>query len=398
MNDENWLLRIPFYSMPEPEEDEQLFREQIRGAHADRARSRRKIARKPERRERGSGSRGPESEVREPNTREAVTFQETARVIRVEGNSFVLGLENGEEVTAKSYKGTHSGNPKSTLVAVGDNVRITNGDRGYLIEEVLPRRTKLSRRSAGSKTPFEQVIIANVDLLVIVASVHEPKLRSGIIDRYIVAALDGNLDTALAINKVDLASPDELDEALYFRDLYRGIGYPVYLVSATDGAGITQLRDEIAGKTSVFAGHSGVGKSSIVNAILGEEIAQTGALQKKFRRGAHTTSATTLLEVPTHPNPLPKAEGNLPTYIADSPGVREFANFELDPGNMKFAFVEFLKFQEHCAIPNCSHIHEPGCQVRLAVEEDKISIDRYSSYQKLFDEAKREETKRIRNQ
>ncbi len=376
-----------------PEDDEQLLREQIRGAHTDRTRARRKLARKPEQSVgyRVSGAGLGKTELI------------SGRVIRSEGVFFVIRLADGKEARARSYKGTRSANPKSTLVAVGDEVKIAEHEQGYLIDEVLARHTKLSRRAAGRKMAFEQVIISNIDLLVIVASVHEPKLRSGIIDRYIVAGVDGGLEIVIAINKADLATPDELDESLYFRDLYLEIGYPVYLLSAAEGKGIEQLKEEIAGKTSVFAGHSGVGKSSIVNAILGREAAQTGALQKKFRRGAHTTSASTLIETPrrTRDNDdgeVARAAEARPTFIADTPGVREFANFELDPGNLKFAFVEFHKFQERCAIPNCSHIHEPGCAVRQAVEDDAISIDRYTSYQKLLGEAQHAETKRIRNQ
>jgi len=375
--------------LPEPED--QIQHEQIRGAHEDRDRTRRKLTKRPESREAGSGA----------FISDESSALITTRVIRSEGMFFVLRLSDGKEVRAKTYKGTHSANPNSTLVAVGDEVRVTDQESGYLIEEVSLRRTKLSRRAAGRRSAFEQVIVANVDLLVIVVSVGEPKLRSGIIDRYIVAAIEGGLEIAIAINKIDAASPEEMDEALYFRDLYREIGYPVHLVSASQGTGIKELKEEIVGKTSVFAGHSGVGKSSIVNAILGREAMQTGVLQKKFRRGAHTTAASTLMDVP-----LLKKEGvgsiahdaGGLTYIADTPGVREFANFELRPSDLKFAFVEFQKFQERCAITNCSHIHEPGCAVRQAVEEDKISIDRYTNYQKLFDESKREETKRIRNQ
>jgi ribosome biogenesis GTPase / thiamine phosphate phosphatase len=364
-----------------PEED-QLLHEQIRGAHEDRDRTRRKLTKRPESREEGIGAFLADESA-------ALI---TARVIRSEGMFFMLRSHDGKEIRAKTYKGTRSANPSSTLAAVGDEVRVTNHESGYLIEEVSLRRTKLSRRAAGRRSAFEQVIVANVDLLVIVASVSEPKLRSGIIDRYIVAAIEGGLDIAIAINKIDAASPEEMDEALYFRDLYREIGYPVHLVSASKGTGIPELKEEIAGKTSVFAGHSGVGKSSLVNAILGREAAQTGVLQKKFRRGAHTTAASTLIEVPQL-----STEGH-PAYIADTPGVREFANFELRPADLKFAFVEFQKFQERCAITNCSHTHEPGCAVRQAVEEDKISIDRYTNYQKLLGEAQREENKRIRNQ
>jgi len=392
MNDEeaNLVAAISttVFFLPVPEAEDQLQHEQIRGAHEDRDRTRRKLTKRPESREVEIGTFGSsETDARI-----------TARVIRAEGKFFLLRLEDGNEIRAKTYKGTRSANPNSTLVAVGDDVRLSEQDPllegaegGYLIEDVQPRRTKLSRRAAGRRSAFEQVIVANVDLLVIVASVGEPKLRSGIIDRYIVAAIEGGLEIAIAINKLDAASNEEKEEALYFRDVYREIGYPVHLVSAARGTGIPELKIAIAGRTSVFAGHSGVGKSSLVNAILGREAAQTGTLQRKFRRGAHTTAASTLIEVP-------HLTGEHPTYIADTPGVREFANFELRPADLKFAFVEFLKFQERCRVTNCSHIHEPGCAVRQAVEEDKISIDRYTNYQKLFDEAKREETKRIRNQ
>ncbi len=359
-----------------------LSREQIRGAHEDRNSSRRKHSKKRE-----------QIPILEMN---ADIRESPARVITTEGPYYVLRVEDGSELRARTYKGTRSANPNSTLVAIGDKVRLattsalenevaTTADN--LIEEVLPRRTKLSRRAAGRREAFEQVIVSNVDVLVIVTSVGKPKLRSGIIDRYIVAGVEGGLDIIIAINKIDEAPPTEMDEARYFQDVYREIGYPVHLLSAIKGNGIADFKKEIEGKTSVFAGHSGVGKSSIVNAIMGREAALTGALQRKFKGGAHTTAASTLISVDAMPD----------TFIADTPGVREFANFALDPQNLKFAFVEFLKFQERCAIPNCSHIHEPGCAVRQGVEDDKISIDRYSNYQKLFEEAKQEELTRLYN-
>ncbi len=394
------ILHTSYFPKTSEQEHEGPGSEQIRSAHQDRDRTRRKLSKKRE-----QLSLAPaEKDVRPPS----------ARVITTEGIFYVLRLEDGSELRARTYKGTRSANPNATLVAIGDQVRLaipsqsTNennstveNDADILIEEVLPRRTKLSRRAAGRRESFEQVIVANVDVLVIVTSVGKPKLRSGIIDRYIVAGVEGGLNIVIAINKIDNAPPKEMDEASYFRDVYQEIGYPVHLLSAIKGSGIEELKEEIAGKTSVFAGHSGVGKSSIINAILGRKAAQTGALQRKFKGGAHTTAASTLIDVP-----LLKKEGvgsiaddaGAPTFIADTPGVREFANFELDPQNLKFAFVEFQKFQERCRVTNCSHIHEPGCAVRQAVEDDKISIDRYSNYQKLFEEAKKEELTRLYNQ
>ncbi|HET6511452.1 MAG TPA: ribosome small subunit-dependent GTPase A, partial [Candidatus Kapabacteria bacterium] len=156
-------------------------------------------------------------------------------------------------------------------------------------------------------------------------------------------------------------------------------------VSAKEHNGIDELREAIRGKISVFAGHSGVGKSSLVNSLLGSEEEKIGELQRKFNRGAHTTTSSVLREVP----------GEDDTFVVDTPGVREFANFELDSENLKFSFVEFLPYQEHCKITNCTHIHEPGCAVIEAVETDKIHVERYSSYTKLYDEAKQEERKQL---
>jgi ribosome biogenesis GTPase / thiamine phosphate phosphatase len=268
---------------------------------------------------------------------------------------------------------------------VGDDVRLAMQEDGTpVVEEVLERVTKLSRAAAGRNDAFEQVIVSNIDLLVIVASATEPPLRSGIIDRYIVAALDGGLEIGIAINKIDLANEEQLDEALYYRDVYQEIGYPVALVSAEERKNLAELRAIIEGKTCVFAGHSGVGKSSLVNAIIGREVGKTGVLSRKYGRGAHTTTNARLIEI----------EEMKDTFIVDTPGVREFANHELDIHNLKFAFVEFVKYQPDCAITNCSHIHEPGCAVREAVENDKIAIERYNNYQKLFEEAKQQELKR----
>jgi ribosome biogenesis GTPase / thiamine phosphate phosphatase len=250
---------------------------------------------------------------------------------------------------------------------------------------VLPRRSKLSRKAAGRAASFEQTIVSNIDLLVIVATACEPPLRAGIIDRYIVAGLEGGLDIAIVINKLDIANEHEREEVLYFRDVYQEIGYPVISVSAETGLGIEELKQTIAGRTSVFAGHSGVGKSSIVNRIFGREVGRTGVLSKKYRRGAHTTSGSVFLPV----------EGMKETYVVDTPGVREFANFELDAANLKYFFVEFLKYQERCALTNCSHIHEPGCAVREALENDTIAIERYTSYEKLFEEARKAEDRKL---
>src|ERR1017187_6591385 len=214
--------------------------EQIRSAHSDRDRSRKKLIKNRERRDVKLNTEGENHHL------------ENARVIGTEGAYFVLSAQDGSKIRAKTYKATRASNPNSTLVAVGDEVLVSVEDSEHtMIEEVLPRRTKLARRAAGTSLAFEQVVAANIDLLVIVASVGEPKLRSGIIDRYIVAGFDGGLSIAIAINKIDLAGEREMEEALYFRDLYEEVGYPVLLVSADNGTGIDELKRVISGKTSV---------------------------------------------------------------------------------------------------------------------------------------------------
>jgi ribosome biogenesis GTPase len=368
------LERQPDIPPEEDHDDSSLIKsEQIRGAHEDRSRERRKLSRKRERHVVKS---------QEPNTEDL----KSARILTAEGAYFVARFENGEEVRAQTYKGTRTANPNATLVTIGDTVRIAyKKDEVSIIEEVLARRTKLARKAAGRATRFEQVIVANVDVLIIVASACEPPLRAGIIDRYIVAGLEGGLEITIVINKLDIGNEHEREEAEYFREFYQEVGYSVILVSATTGMGIPSLEQIMQGKISVFAGHSGVGKSSIVNAIFGHEVGRTGVLSKKYRRGAHTTSASLLMPI----------ERMRDTYVVDTPGVREFANYELDSQNLKFFFAEFLKYQEHCAITNCSHLHEPGCAVRQAVEEDKITIERYTSYEKLFEEAREAERKKL---
>jgi ribosome biogenesis GTPase len=357
----------------EHDDDSLVTSEQIRSAHKDRSRERRKLSKKRER------------QTVKP-AEQTVLDLHTGRVIKAEGAFFVVRLEDGEDVRAQTYKGTRTANPNSTLVTIGDEVKISyKKEETSIVEEVLPRRSKLSRKAAGRAASFEQTIVSNIDLLVIVATACEPPLRAGIIDRYIVAGLEGGLDIAIVINKLDIANEHEREEVLYFRDVYQEIGYPVISVSAETGLGIEELKQTIAGRTSVFAGHSGVGKSSIVNRIFGREVGRTGVLSKKYRRGAHTTSGSVLLPV----------EGMNETYVVDTPGVREFANFELDAANLKFFFAEFLKYQERCAITNCSHIHEPGCAVREALENDKIAIERYTSYEKLFEEARKAEDRKL---
>lgn len=301
------------------------------------------------------------------------------RITSTEGASFVVHAADGIDYKARTVKSTVSGNPMSTLAAVGDRVSIELGEDEFaVIREVHPRKTKLSRKSHKRKAEFEQVIAANVDRLLITASVGEPPFYSHIVDRYMVAGLDGQLDVAIIVNKIDLLPgdkrADEIEEKLAY---YESLGYKVFRTSTEAGIGLEELRTSLEGVTAVLAGRSGVGKSSLINALAGNNMLRTSDLTKKERRGKHTTTGGILL-------PL---EGVENAFLVDTPGVREFFNYDLDPENLKFRYIEFLRYQEHCKLTNCMHIHEPECAVAEAVDEGLIPEWRYTSYNVLYAEA-----------
>jgi ribosome biogenesis GTPase len=359
----------------EPEQDSLLpGRESIRRSHEDRARHRHKTTKHRER-------LGVQAQIGGTPTEDLLT----GRVVRSDGQYYIVDIDDSGELRTKTSKRTIAAEPNATLVTIGDRVRVEpHPESVALIAEVLPRTTKLLRRASGRSDAFAQVIVANIDTLVIVTSILEPPLSTGIIDRYIVAGLDGGMAIAIVFNKIDLlktkAGKEVLDEYL---GIYRSIGYQCFAASAEKASTLDPLREFLIGKTSVFAGHSGVGKTSLVNTLRGDEAERIGVLSKKYRRGAHTTSRSVLLK-------LGDVSG---TYIVDTPGVREFANHEIDPENLKFFFEEFLRFSDECAIPNCSHLHEPDCAVIAAVEESAISVERYANYEKLYQEAKAQDKK-----
>ncbi len=246
---------------------------------------------------------------------------------------------------------------------------------------MLPRRTKLSRKAHKRSDNFEQVIAANIDILAIVMSAGDPPFQNGILDKYIIAGHEGGLQILIVLNKTDELEENPrrnfINEALEY---YRKIGYGVVRSSIITGDGITDLKRFFENKIAVFAGKSGVGKSSLVNSLLGRQVAHTRELTRREQRGVHTTTNASLLPI----------DEEASSFIVDTPGIREFFHFDLDPDNIKFDFTDFLKLQEECAMTNCMHIHEPGCAIMEAVEEGSIPEWRYNSYMGLWEEAERE--------
>lgn len=259
------------------------------------------------------------------------------------------------------------------LVATGDHVvwRPTRAGRG-VIEEVLERETQLSRRRPG--TDVEQVLVANPDQAVFIFSVREPEPKLRMLDRLLVLAETNELPALICINKVDLVEDEEsLRELVERLFVYEEIGYPVVYTSARTGLGVDELREHLAGKLTVLSGPSGVGKTSLLNAIQPELGLHTREISEATGKGRHTTVATRL---------WPLEVGG---YVADTPGLREAGLWDIEPEELDWHFVEMREYIPHCRFSSCTHTHEPGCAVKAAVEAGEISEERYESYWRMLE-------------
>jgi ribosome biogenesis GTPase len=246
-------------------------------------------------------------------------------------------------------------------VVPGDRVAIRHGK----VAAIGKRRTTLSRTDPANPHR-ERLIAANIDVLAIVASIVDPPFRPGLVDRYLIAAARGGVQAVLCVTKTDLNSET------YAADSYRESGVPVVLCSAANGAGIDELCDLLAGNLTVFAGHSGVGKSSLLNALAKNETARTGRVSEGSGRGRHTTTSSRLYELKNG------------ARIIDTPGIREFGLGTVTVAELRAAFQDFSEFP--CRFRDCRHRNEPDCGVRAAVEAGKIHRPRYVSYLRIADD------------
>jgi ribosome biogenesis GTPase / thiamine phosphate phosphatase len=251
-------------------------------------------------------------------------------------------------------------------IAAGDIVEIepdplTPGT-GKIVS-LRERRTSLSRWNKKGRAP--QIIAANAELAVCVTSPQSPPFRPRFIDRLIVAAESGGIRPVILLNKADLGCPDDTRERL---DFYQSLGYTVLSCSALTGEGLPALRELLEGKTAVLVGQSGVGKSSILNALSPGASQRVGDISRKHDRGNHTTNFAVLLRLP----------GGF--RVIDSPGIRELELSDVLAEELPFHFREFTPFLPSCQYAVCLHADEPGCAVRLAVDRGEIHSDRYESY------------------
>lgn len=307
-------------------------------------------------------------------------------IFEARGAYYLVRTPEGDAYTCKTLRTTLTDNPNSTLAVVGDRVRfraleerndvaLHNG----IITFVEKRRTALSRhreRRRNRSGETEHVIASNIDQLVIVTSVIEPPFRPKLIDRYLAFAEFERLAPLLVLNKIDL---DAEHLAPLLLEPYCKLGYDALALSAHTGDGIERLREKLIGKTSVFSGHSGVGKSTLINALTGSDL-PTGELSEKTGKGAHTTSNAVMLIVSC-------PDSNEQGYVIDTPGIREFSLDGIAKEELRHLFVEFRRYASDCAFASCTHTTEPDCAVLAAVERGEISASRYESYLTLFAEA-----------
>ena len=259
-------------------------------------------------------------------------------------------------------------------IAIGDKVDFARAkDLTAVIQRVHDRKSKLSRPDPTKQT-VERVIASNVDVAVIVASIRRPLLKPALIDRYIIAAQKGGITPYICVNKIDLMQDDDRDNELEVLAPYREIGIKVVECSASHEIGLQELLRELHGKLCVFVGHSGTGKSSLLNAISPDIDAKVGTVHGTTGLGRHTTTNSKLYEI----------EKDI--WIIDTPGIREFGIWAMDSDDLKWYFDEFDDYAESCHYANCSHTHEPNCAVKQALEQGKISNLRYRSYLRILED------------
>lgn len=300
-------------------------------------------------------------------------------VIRNTGSSYVVETDDGKSVNCRvkgnfRIKGIRTTNP----VSVGDRVTIASAadDADYIVG-IEPRRNYIIRR-ASNLSKESHILASNIDRAILVASLREPETPLTFIDRFLATSEAYSIPAAVVINKMDTWDEEDRELAEAIRHLYDSIGYPTLFVSATTGEGLDSLRELTRDNISLLAGNSGVGKSSLINALIPGADLRTGEISDIHHTGMHTTTFSEMLSLPYGGK------------IIDIPGVRGFGTIEFEPSEVSHYFPEIFEIGRNCRYSDCKHTGEPGCAVEEALEQHRIAQSRYASYLSVLEEASEE--------
>ena len=297
------------------------------------------------------------------------------RVIKNTGSWYVVRTDDCKDYNCKvkgnfRIKGIRTTNP----VAVGDIVDITvNADGTAFIVKIAPRTNYIIRR-ASNLSKESHIIAANLDRALLVVSLTEPATSTTFIDRFLATAEAYQVPVTIVINKTDLYTDELAEYYEAIKYLYESIGYEVLGVSATTGDGVDRVRDVISKGITLFSGNSGVGKSSLINALIPGLELRTANVSTSHHTGMHTTTFSEMFAIGTD------------AYIIDTPGVKGFGTIDFDINEVSHFFPEIFRISANCRYGNCTHTHEPGCAVLKAVDESLISQSRYASYLSILED------------
>ena len=300
----------------------------------------------------------------------------TGLVIRNTGSWYTVKTDDGGQLIDCKIKGNFrlKGIRSTNPVAVGDHVTIVPNNEGTaFITDIADRRNYIIRK-ASNLSKQSHIIAANVDQAMLVVTVNYPQTSTTFIDRFLASAEAYRIPVILIFNKVDILDDDELRYLDMMINLYETVGYECRSISAERGDGVEAVMQLLEGKVTVLSGNSGVGKSTLINRLLPDANLRTAEISDAHNTGMHTTTFSEML-------PLPSGG-----YIIDTPGIKGFGTFNIEPEELTGYFKEIFRFSRDCRFSNCTHTHEPGCAVLKAVEDHYIAASRYQSYLSMLDD------------
>jgi len=302
-------------------------------------------------------------------------------VIKSTGTSYGVYFEDG--TTADCHvkgnfriRGIRSTNP----IAIGDHVEVTTLEDGtHWITELHDRKNYIVRRSTNLSYA-SHILAANVDMAALIVTINHPQTSTTFIDRFLATCEAYRVPACLIFNKIDLLNDEEKQLLADLRQLYESLGYPTYAISAKalDNAEVTQ---SFQNRITLLSGNSGVGKSTLLNAILGKDIARTGAISSAHHKGMHTTTFSEMYPLHNATQPLDNA-----SWIIDTPGIKGFGLLDIEKEEVGHYFREIFEISRECRYSNCIHMNEPGCAVNQAVIDGRIALSRYESYLSILDD------------